>query len=74
MIGKSAGRKAIDSYIKHEDLVDNAVKLGKQLGLNVSATEGNDPKGDVRVSAKDKAEFLNTLGKTIDANQAKRRI
>lgn len=74
MSGKSAGRKAIESYIKHEDLVDNAVKLGLHLGLDVSATEGNDPKGDVRVSAKDKDKFLEALSKTIDANQAKRGV
>jgi hypothetical protein len=74
MSGKSAGRKAIESHIKHEDLVDNAVKLGQHFGLDVSATEGNDPNGDVRVSAKDKAEFLKALSNTIDSNQAKRRI
>lgn len=29
MVKKNSGRKAIESYIKHEDMVDNAVKLGK---------------------------------------------
>lgn len=72
MSGKSAGRKAIESYTKHEDLIDNAVNLGKQVGLDVSATEGNDPKGDVRVAAKDKDAFLKLLSDTIDINQAKR--
>lgn len=32
MSGKSAGRKAIESYTKHEDLVDNAVELVKERG------------------------------------------
>jgi len=45
MNGKSTARKTIDSYTKHEDLIDNAVKLGRQAGLDVSPTEGNDPKG-----------------------------
>jgi hypothetical protein len=73
MSGKSAGRKAIESYTKHEDLVDNAVELGKRAGLDVIATEGNDPKGDVRVAAKDKDAFLKLLGDNIDASQARRK-
>ncbi|EJG0413905.1 TPA: hypothetical protein ACMDSL_002047 [Vibrio parahaemolyticus] len=72
MVKKSSGRKAIESYIKHEDMVDNAVKLGKASGLDVSPTEGNDPKGDVKVSAKDTEAFLKLLSETIDKNQAKR--
>jgi len=72
MVKKSSGRKAIESYIKHEDMVDNAVKLGKDNGLNVSPTEGNDPKGDVKVSTEDTEKFLKLLGETIDKNQAKR--
>lgn len=72
MSKKSSGRKAIESYIKHEDMVDNAVKLGKANGLDVSPTEGNDPKGDVKVKVKDTNAFLKLLGETIDKNQAKR--
>lgn len=69
---KSSGRKAIESYIKHEDMVDNAVKLGRDNGLDVSPTEGNDPKGDVKVIAKDTKAFLRLLGETIDKSQARR--
>lgn len=69
---KSSGRKAIESYIKHEDMVDNAVKLGLANGLDVSSTEGNDPRGDVKVAAKDADEFLKLLSETIDKNKAKR--
>ncbi len=69
---KSSARKAIESTIKHEDIVDNAVNLGKKNSLNVSATEGNDPKGDLKVSKKDSKAFLDILGNTIDKNQAKR--
>lgn len=72
MCKKSSGRKAIESYIKHEDMVDNAVKLGRANGLDVSPTEGNDPKGDVKVTGKDTEAFLKLLGETIDKNQAKR--
>ncbi len=72
MCKKSSGRKAIESYIKHEDMVDNAVKLGRANGLDVSPTEGNDPKGDVKVIGKDTEAFLKLLGETIDKNQAKR--
>ena len=69
---KSTGRKAIDAYIKHEDIIDNAVKLGKANGLAVEPTVGNDPKGDVKVATKDRKAFLKLLGETIDQNQAKR--
>lgn len=72
MVAKSSGRKAIESYIKHEDMVDNAVKLGRANGLDVFPTEGNDPKGDVKVVAKDTEAFLRLLGETIDKNQARR--
>jgi hypothetical protein len=71
MSEKSAGRKAIESYKKHEDLIDNAVRLGKAAGLDVDATVGNDPKGDVRVAVKDKDRFLELLSNTIDSNRAK---
>lgn len=73
MCKKSSGRKAIESYIKHEDMVDNAVNLGQKFDLDVSATEGNDPRGDVKVKAKDKEAFLLLLSNTIDTNQAKRK-
>lgn len=69
---KSSGRKAIESYIKHEDMVDNAVKLGLANGLSVSPTEGNDPRGDVKVLAKDSVAFFKLLSETIDKNKAKR--
>ena len=72
MTEKSAGRKAIDAYIKHEDIVDNAVKLGKSNHLEVEPTKGNDPKGDIKVAAKDREAYLKLLGETIDKNQAKR--
>lgn len=72
MGGKSSGRKAIESYIKHEDLVDKAVELGKRAGLDVTATEGNDPKGDVKVAAKDKDAFFKLLAEKIDSSQARR--
>ena len=72
MVKKSTGRQAIDAYIKHEDIVDNAVKLGKANRLDVEPTEGNDPKGDIKVASKDRAAFLKLLGQTIDKNQAKR--
>lgn len=69
---KSSGRKAIESYIKHEDIIDEAVVLGQQHGLDVSATENNDPNGDIRVAQKDCESFLKLLGETIDQNQKAR--
>ena len=72
MTEKSAGRKAIEAYIKHEDIVDNAVKLGKSNHLDVEPTEGNDPKGDIKVTTKDREAYLKLLGETIDKNKAKR--
>jgi putative IMPACT (imprinted ancient) family translation regulator len=68
---KNTARKAIDSYIKHEDIVDNAVKLGQQYDLDVESTDGNNKKGDIKVAKKDSEAFLNLLGTTIDKNQAK---
>lgn len=72
MTEKSSARKAAESTLKHEDIVDNAVKLGKEKGLKVEATTGNDPKGDIKVDRKDSKEFLDLLGSTIDKNQAER--
>ena len=69
---KSTGRKTIDSYIKHEDIVDKAVDLGKAHGLDVAPTEGNDPRGDIRVREEDLLAYLEIMGKTIDSNQQKR--
>lgn len=69
MGNRSTGRKAIDSYIKHEDIVDNAVKLGKKNNLDVSPTDGNDPRGDIRVASKDMKKFIEILGSTIDQQQ-----
>jgi len=65
-------QKSIESHKKHEELIDKAVKLGEGAGLDVNATLGNDPKGDVRVAARDKDAFLKLLGDTIDSNRKKR--
>jgi len=72
MTEKSAARKAAESAIEHEDIVDNAVKLGKNKGLQVEATPGNDPRGDIKVARKDSKEFLDLLGNTIDKKQQRR--
>jgi len=72
MTEKSAARKAAESTFKHEDIVDNAVKLGKDQGLEVEATTGNDPRGDIRVDREDSENFLDLLENTIDKNQKKR--
>lgn len=57
----SAARKAAESTIKHEDLVDAIEKLGKQNGLDVGATEGNDERGDVRVNKKDFNKLISLI-------------
>ncbi len=63
---KSSVRKMIESATKHEDIVDAAVELGKNEGLDVEATDGNDPHGDIKVAKDDAQEFLNSMGETID--------
>lgn len=54
----SAARKAAESTIKHENLVDALESLGKRNNLDVEATIGNDPRGDVRVNKKDFEQFI----------------
>jgi hypothetical protein len=49
----SAARKAAQSTIIHEDLVDAIEALGQANGLDVEATKGNDSRGDLRVKKSD---------------------
>lgn len=49
----SAARKAAESTIIHEDLVDAIEALGQANGLDVEATKGNDSRGDLRVKKSD---------------------
>lgn len=69
---KSTAQKTIESYIKHEQIIEKAVEIGQQNNLDVSPTEGNDPRGDIRVRKEHVTEFLNLLGDTIDKNQKNR--
>lgn len=62
----SAARKAAESTIKHEDLVDAIEKLGKGNGLDVEATVGNDKRGDVRVSRKDFDKLVSLIEKKLE--------
>lgn len=62
----SAARKAAESTLKHEDLVDAIENLGKKNGLDVEATEGNDPRGDVRVSRKDFAKLVALMDQKLN--------
>jgi len=57
----SAARKAAQSTIIHEDLVDAIEALGQANGLDVEATKGNDSRGDLRVRKSD----FDTLMKII---------
>jgi hypothetical protein len=70
---KRTGRKVIEAYTKHEDLIDKAVELGTSHHLNVEATDGNDPKGDIKVAAGDLEDFVDLISKTIKKNQSRRR-
>jgi hypothetical protein len=67
---QSAARKAAESTIKHEDLVDKIEALGQSAGLDIEATSGNDPRGDLRIKAKDlpqlKVLIKNKLSKKVD--------
>lgn len=49
----SAARKAAQSTIIHEDLVDAIEALGQANGLDVEATRGHDSRGDLRVRKSD---------------------
>jgi len=49
----SAARKAAESTLIHEDLVDAIEALGQANGLDVEATKGNDSRGDLRVKKGD---------------------
>ncbi|HIF5595333.1 TPA: hypothetical protein ACX3CX_004579 [Vibrio parahaemolyticus] len=62
----SAARKAAESTIKHEDLVDAIENLGKKNGLDVEATEGNDKRGDVRVSKEDFDKLVSLIEKKLE--------
>lgn len=58
---QSAARKAAESTLVHEDLVDAIEALGKAHGLDVEATEGNDPRGDLRVKKSDFQSLMNII-------------
>lgn len=62
----SAARKAAESTIRHEDLVDAIENLGKKNGLDVEATEGNDKRGDVRVSKEDFSKLVSLIKKKLE--------
>lgn len=66
----SAARKAAESTLKHEDIVDAIEALGKSIGLDVEATEGNETKGDIRV---DKADFDKLIAAISDKLNKKSR-
>jgi outer membrane protein TolC len=68
---KSTAEKTIESYQKHEAIVEKAVESGKNAGYDVEATNGNDSRGDIRVAKDDAQEYLDHLGRTIDGNRNK---
>jgi hypothetical protein len=70
-MGDKSADKAIENSIKHEKLVDGAVAAGKDAGIDAEATQGNDPKGDIRVPQGQSEEFEKTIRKNIKDNRKK---
>ena len=67
-MGDRAGKKAIEQHIKHEKIVDAAAKAGQDAGFDVEATQGNNPKGDIKVPMSQAKAFKKkseTISKTI---------
>ena len=54
-----------------QQLIDTLEQV-QNKGLQVEATPGNDPRGDIKVARKDSKEFLDLLGNTIDKKQQRR--
>lgn len=61
----SAARKAAESTIIHEDLVDAIEALGQANGLDVEATRGNDSRGDLRVKKSDFGPLMKIIENKI---------
>lgn len=61
----SAARKAAQSTIIHEDLVDAIEALGQSNGLDVEATRGNDSRGDLRVKKSDFGPLMKIIENKI---------
>jgi uncharacterized membrane-anchored protein len=68
-MGDKSAKKAIENHKKHEAIVDAAVKGGQQAGLNPEPTQGNSPKGDIRVPKGEAAQFEKEIRKNIKDNR-----
>jgi hypothetical protein len=66
---KSTAQKVIESYIEHEKIVHQVVKMGHIHGLYVEATDKNSSKGDIRVAKNDHDKLLNLIDETINKNR-----
>jgi len=71
-MGDKSGKKAIDNHIKHEKIVDAAVQAGKDAGYDVEATQGNNPKGDIKVPKDQAKDYQNEIRKNIKDNRKKK--
>lgn len=67
----SAARKAAESTLIHEDLVDAIEELGKSQGLDVEATKGNDSRGDLRVRKSDFLILMKIIREKINSENSK---
>ena len=61
----TAARKAAESTLKHEDLVEAIESIGRKAGLDIEATDGNDSKGDLRVSKNDFDKLVSIIEKKL---------
>lgn len=66
----SAARKAAESTLIHEDLVDAIEELGKSCGLDVEATTGNDSRGDLRVRKSDFPALMEIIQKKLNSGNS----
>lgn len=66
---KSAARKAAESTLKHEDLVDAIVELAQSNNLDAEATKGNDSRGDIRIKKRDLEKLQTIIAEKIKCKQ-----
>ena len=66
---KSTAQKVIESYIEHEKIVHQVVKIGQLHGLDIEATNKNSSKGDIRVAKNDHDKLLSLIDETINKNR-----
>ena len=68
-MGDSSGKKAIDNHIKHEKIVDSTVQALNDAGIDAEATQGHNPKGDIKIPADQAADAQKVIQDNINKNR-----